>query len=106
QRIVILVQHDGSASCFLELHGSAHMIDVRVGHNNLLELELMLAEKGNNALDFVARIDNQSLPRGFIADNRAIAAEHSDGKYLVNQRPTYNTCAKTKRARKPRRCNE
>src|SRR3954469_15125518 len=66
------------------------MIDMRVSHDNLLELELVLVEKRKNAFDLIARIDNQSFPRTFIADNGAIAAEHSDRKYLMNQRLTSN----------------
>jgi hypothetical protein len=49
---------------------------------------LMFIKKRKNAFDLIARIDNQSFPRTLVANHGAIAAKHSDGKYLVNQRLT------------------
>ena len=88
QLIVILVQQDGCAGSLFELGSSTHVVNVGVRHDDLLELQLVLVKKGKNAVNLVARIDNQSFPRTLIANDGAIAAKHANGKNLVNQRLT------------------
>jgi hypothetical protein len=60
------------------------MVDVSVRDDNLLERKLMPAQHGENVFDLVARIDHQRFVRRFVANDGAIASEHSDRKDLVN----------------------
>src|SRR5207237_7512674 len=76
---------DGATGCPFELHRPAHVVDMGMGHDDLLEFELMLLKELENALDLIARIDDERLLCALVPDDGTIAAEYSDGKDLVNQ---------------------
>ncbi len=58
------------------------MVDVGMRHQDLLELESQLGEALGYAAHLVARIDDDGLARLFIAQNRAVASQRTDGKRL------------------------
>ena len=60
------------------------MINVRVGYDDLLHGELVLAHDGENARDIVARINHHGLAGALIADDRAVALQRADGNDLVD----------------------
>ena len=83
QRVVILIEQDRRAGQRAQLHRSADVIDVGVGDDDLLHLQFMLADDGENVFNVVARIDDHGFMRGLIADDRAVALQRADGKDLM-----------------------
>lgn len=63
---------------------SGDVIDVGVGDDDLLDGKAMLLEEGNDAGYLIAGIDNDGLAGGFVAQDGAVALEHSDGKDFVD----------------------
>jgi len=49
------------------------VVDVRVGDEDLLDGELVPLEDGHDARDLVARIDDDGLAGGFVAQDGAVA---------------------------------
>src|SRR5208337_2638526 len=84
QRVVILIQQDRRASRGAQLHGSAHVIDVGVGDDDLLHDQFVLADDGKNVFNVVARIDDHGFVRGLIADDGTVTLQRADRKDLVN----------------------
>ena len=72
----------GAPVRLLELERAAYVVDVRVGHDDLLELEARLGEALMNARDIVAGVDDDGLVGLFIAEDGAVAGERADGKGL------------------------
>ena len=60
------------------------MVDVGVGDDDLLHLQLVFADDGKNVFDVVARIDDHGFVRRLVADDRAVTLQRTDGKYLVD----------------------
>ena len=79
------MHQDGSASVLAELAEAADVVDVGVGADNGFDGETMAAEEFEDAGDFVARINHECLACDRIADDRAIALQHSDGNGDVDQ---------------------
>ena len=79
------MHQDGSAGVLAELAETADVIDVGVGADDGFYGETMAAEEFEDAGNFVARVDDQSFARDRIADDGAIALQHSDGNGDVNQ---------------------
>jgi hypothetical protein len=73
QSKVILVEQNRGAGGGAQLHRSAHVIDVSVSDDDLLDFEIMLAEDSENFVDVVAGIDHHGFARGFIPDDGAVA---------------------------------
>jgi len=67
------VHHDGRAGVLIELGEAADMIDVRVRADDGFDLEFVAAKEAENALDFIARVDDDGFERARITDNRAVA---------------------------------
>ena len=49
------------------------MIDVGVRDHDLLDLQVMLADKRKDVLNIVAGIDDHGFARGLVTDDRAVA---------------------------------
>ncbi len=81
---VVLVVEDGGAGEALEVLGPRNVVDVGVGDNDVLHGESVSLEDGLDGWNVVAGIDDDSLARGFVAKDGAVALEQADGKYLVN----------------------
>jgi hypothetical protein len=84
QRIVILIEQDLRARLCAQLHGSAYVIDVGMGDDDLLHFQLVLTDDGENVFNVVARIDDHGFVRGLIADDRAVTLQRAGGKDLVD----------------------
>lgn len=82
--MIVLVEQDGSASGGAEFHGSANVIDVGVGDDDLLDLEIVLADESENVFDVVAGVDDHGFTRGFVSDHGAVALERADGEDFVD----------------------
>jgi uncharacterized membrane protein len=63
------------------------MIDVRVRDHDGLHREPMPLHDLQNLGDIVSGIDNDSLARLFVAEDRAVALQHADRQDLVNHIP-------------------
>jgi hypothetical protein len=84
QRIIVLIEQDGGASLRAQLHSSAYVIDVGVGDDDLFYYQVVLTDDGENILNIVARIDDHGFASGFVANDRAVTSQRTDGKDLVN----------------------
>ncbi len=84
QRVVVLVEQNGRAGQALQLHGAAHMVDVGVGHDNLLHRQAVALHDSHHVVDVVARVDDDGFLGLLIAHHRAVALQRADRKNLVN----------------------
>jgi len=71
-------------SMAFELERAAHVVDVGVGDENLLELETEFGEAAMDAADLVAGIDDDGLAGHFVAEDGAVAGQRADGKGFQN----------------------
>jgi hypothetical protein len=62
------------------------MINVGVRNDDLLYLQIVFLDQGENVVNVIARIDDHGLVRSFVADNRAVALERTDGNNFVDHR--------------------
>ena len=81
---VVLIQKNGCAGDALERDGSAHVVDVGVGDDDLLEGELVGGEAGEDFGDVFAGVDDDRFARGFVAEDGAVAAQHPDREGFKN----------------------
>ena len=84
QRQVVLVVEDGCAGELFEALRSGDVIDVGVGDDDLLDRELMLLERADDAGDVVAGIDHDGLVGDFIAEDGAVALERAYDEDFVD----------------------
>jgi hypothetical protein len=63
----------------------ADVINVRVGADNGFDGEAMLDDEGEDAIDFVTRVDDNGFARGGIADDVAIALQNAHGQNFVDE---------------------
>src|SRR6478672_7730519 len=82
--VVILVQENGRSRGGSQLHGSADVIDVRVGDDDLLNLKLVLPYQPEHLLDVVPRIDHDCFVTSLVSDYRTVALQRTDGNDLMN----------------------
>jgi len=83
---IVAVHHDGRAGVLMELGKAADVINVGVGADDDFDGELVAAKKAEDALDFVARIDNKGFASIGIANDQTIALEHADRDLDVDHR--------------------
>jgi len=77
-RKVVFVQQDGRAGPLLEFLRAAHMVDVAVRQQNLLEREAELVQPAVNAPGLAAGIDDDGLASLFVAQNGAIRLQRTE----------------------------
>jgi hypothetical protein len=79
---VVLVQQDGCAGNAFDLERPAHVVDVAVGDEDLLERKAKVGQSAVNAGNLVAGIDNDGFVSLLVAQDRAIALQRTDGEGL------------------------
>jgi hypothetical protein len=79
---IVFVEEDGSAGEGFELEGSADVVDVGVGDENLLQGQAVGFKALVNAGDLVAGVDDDSFASFFVAEKSAIALQRADRKGL------------------------
>ena len=67
-----------------QLHRSAHVIDVSMSDDDLLHLQVVLMNEGENILDVVAGIDHHGIAGSLVPNHGAVALQRADGKDFVN----------------------
>lgn len=80
ERQVVLIEQDGGASEAPEGQSATDVVNVRVGHDDLLEFEVEVGEPAMNSRDFVAWVDDDGFSIVFVAEQGAVALEWADGK--------------------------
>ena len=81
---IVVVHHDGRAGVLMQLGEAANVIDVGVGADDDFDGEFVSAEKIQDALDFVAGVDDDGFARFGIADDQTVALKHADGQLNVD----------------------
>ena len=84
QGIVVLVEQDRSASGSAEFHRPADVVDMRVGDDDLLHLQVVLAHKSQYVFNFIARIDHYRFARSLVSNDRAVALQRADRENFVD----------------------
>jgi hypothetical protein len=84
QGVVVLVKQDGRAGGGAKLHRAPYVVDVGMGDDDLLDLQVMLADKRENVFNVIAGVDDHRFARGFVADDRAVALQRPDGEDFVD----------------------
>lgn len=82
QREIPFVQKDGSSGETLEYECAAHVVNVRVGNQDLLELEAEFGEAVMNSAHFVAGVDDDGFMRFFVAEDGAVAGQRANRERL------------------------
>ena len=80
----MLVHVDWSAGGALQLDCAAYMVNVGMGHDDLLHGQVVPFQDGQNRVDVGAGVDDRSPQGTLIRENAAVAGEWADGKDLVN----------------------
>ena len=80
----MIVEQDGRAGEPLEPQRAAHMVDVSVSEENLLEREAQFGEPAMNVADLVAGINDDGLASLLIAEYGAVGLQRANGKALQN----------------------
>jgi hypothetical protein len=83
---VTLVEQDRSAGCPLELESAADVVDVGVGHDDLLESQAMAGEPRQYLGNIVAGVNDHCFAGSLVTEDRTIATQDSDRKSLKNHR--------------------
>src|SRR5688572_25507708 len=75
-----LVNRCGGSGLFLELIDSADMINMSMRANDLFQGESMLLETGKDDVRVIPGIDDNRFSRLLIAQNGAVACQHTDSE--------------------------
>ena len=60
------------------------MIDVRVGQQDRLDLDVEIADRAQQLVDLVAGVDDDRLARPLAPDDEAVLVERRDGPHFEN----------------------
>ena len=84
---ILLIEKHRRSGHLLKQRRSAHVVDVRVGDDNLAHGKAMLLQPGEDLRNVVSGIDDDGLTRNLIAQDGAIAAQRTDGKGFQDHVP-------------------
>ena len=79
-----------------EFHGSADVVDVGVGDDDVLDLEIMFLKESENVFQVIPWVDDHSFAGGFVADDGAVALQGADREYFVDHGDIVTTCVRRK----------
>jgi len=88
---VMEVHVDGGAGSELEFLCATNVIDVGVGNHDGGDGEAVALEDFQDAVDFVAGIDDDGVAGGFVAEDGAIALQDADGEDLMDHKASILT---------------
>jgi len=95
---ITFVDQNRRSGCLVKPSQSTNMIDMSMGADNGADLQAVLPENLLDTPDFVAWVHDDCFVRYGIAQNRAIALQHSDRNDFMNQflrhRPQYTSSVK------------
>lgn len=80
-----VVDQDRSAGRAMQRSQAADVVDVRVCADDRANLQFVVADDFEDAIDLVARVDDDGFARLWVAKDRAIALQHADGNDFVNE---------------------
>ena len=90
--LIVEIHIDRRAGGRLNFCGAADVIDVGVGDHDRFHLELVPGKDFAASVDIVAGVHHHGLARGFVAEDGAIALQHSYRQNLVDHKPiVYST---------------
>ena len=78
------MHQDGRAGYVAQFLEAADVIYVRVGVQNCADFQFVARDDFEDALDLIAGINHDGVVRNWIADDVAIALQHSDGQDFVD----------------------
>src|SRR5207253_8967916 len=80
QELVVAVRAlDGHAEPLLQLRGPADVVDMAVGEQDLLGRDPRFRDRGLDALEVSARVDDGGTLRGFAPDDGTVLLKEGDG---------------------------
>jgi hypothetical protein len=82
---IVGVDSHGRSGRLLDAPQSSDVIDVRVRDDDGGNTQFVTMDDLDDPLGVIARINYQSVASFWIADNMAIALQHSNRKYFVNE---------------------
>jgi hypothetical protein len=82
--IIILIEQDWCTGGDAEFHGSADVVDVSVGDDDVFDLQVVLTDESENVLNVVPRIDDHGFAGALVADDGAVALQGSDWEDFVD----------------------
>ncbi len=86
ERKVVAMHHDRRGGVLIELGEAANVVDVGVGADDGFDSKLIAAEKAEDALDFVTRINDDGFQSARIADDGTVALEQANGELEIDHR--------------------
>jgi hypothetical protein len=82
--VIVLVEQDECAGGGAEFHGSSDVIDVGMGDDDLLDLQVVLADHREDVINIISRVDDHGFAGGLVADDGAVALQRADGEDFVD----------------------
>jgi hypothetical protein len=79
-----LVEQDGRSRGGSQLHRSAHMVNVSMSDDDLLDMKIVFADQFENVLHVITGINDDGLARGLISNDGAVALQRADGNDFVD----------------------
>jgi hypothetical protein len=76
---------DGRSGDASQARRAPDVIDMGMGYGDDFDGQRVALENFQNSIDFFARVDDDGFAGRFVADDRAVAAEHADGDDFVDQ---------------------
>ena len=82
EELVGAVQADGNAERFAGAPDTGHVIEVRVGQQDVVDRQPVSLDRRQQLLDLVAGVDEHAFPSVLTAEDIAVFEERSDGARL------------------------
>ena len=79
QKQVVAVKVDGDAVGILRRADAGDVIDVGMGQQDRLHLDVEIANRAHQLVHLVAGVDDDRLPRALAPDDEAVLVERGDG---------------------------
>src|SRR5207253_5144377 len=84
QVVVVLVEDNGCAGGGAEFLGSADVVDVSVGDDDLVYYQVVFADEREHVVYVVAGVNDHGFAGVFIADDGAVALQRAYGQNFVD----------------------
>jgi PleD family two-component response regulator len=84
QELVVAVQVDGNVERLFRSGDTGDVVDVGVRQQDGLDLDVEIANRAEQLVDLIARVDEDGLTRSFARHDKAVLVERCDGSDFKN----------------------